>query len=99
MLRTEATLSFILLALIRNINIRIYNTQTAGAYAGGFQGFPETPPDSESLPFYVLAMQTLLRKAEIIFNTVASRCVRMFVHNAFVYRSAIRPFPITLEGM
>ena len=46
-----------------------------GAYAGGFQGFPETPPDSESLPFYVLAMQTLLCKAEIIFNMVASRCV------------------------
>ena len=40
------------------------NLLTAGAYAGGF---PETPPDSESLPFYVLAMQTLLRKAEIIF--------------------------------
>ena len=49
--------------------------RSPGAYAGGFQGFPETPPDSESLPFYVLAMQTLLRKAEIIFNTVASRCV------------------------
>ena len=47
----------------------------AEAYAGGFQGFPETPPDSESLPFYVLAMQTLLRKGEIIFNTVASRCI------------------------
>ena len=46
-----------------------------GRMQGGFQGFPETPPDSESLPFYVLAMQTLLRKAEIIFNTVASRCV------------------------
>ena len=48
---------------------------TSAAYAGRFQGFPETPPDSESLPFYVLAMQTLLRKAEIIFNTVALRCI------------------------
>ena len=57
------------------MEINNYYIIYAGAYAGGFQGFPETPPDSESLPFYVLAMQTLLRKAEIIFNTVASRCV------------------------
>ena len=59
----------------------------SGAYAGGFQGFPETSPDSESLPFYVLAMQTLLRKGEIIFNTVASRCV---ADVRSVYRSAMR---------
>ena len=39
----------------------------------GVSGNP--PPDSESLTFYVLAMQTLLRKAEIIFHTVALRCV------------------------
>ena len=51
--------------------LKIYE---AGRTQGGFRGFWK-PPDSESLPFYVLAMQTLLRKAEIIFNTVASRCV------------------------
>ena len=41
----------------------------------GVSGISGNPPDSESLPFYVLAMQTLLRKGEIIFNAVASRCI------------------------
>ena len=36
----------------------------------GVSGVSRNPPDSEYLPFYVLAMQTLLRNAEIIFNTV-----------------------------